>query len=415
MEMGDYRGIPYAGHPNKVSPATSDNSNVTAGAWSREDLSDIDDADDIGTADIEDDTGTAERFVNDLSCPRVRGVKAAPEPKSKPGNSELPDSEINNVIRPPGSGQQKAMAMGYSADELRKNDNLDDETLAEVLGLAMDRRAMELLFAVAEASRMGLPSSTESQLNDAVAVPLTSVVSNGLRAGPEGPGLEPAQAMVAKWMSKSSRYRTHFVKESVAPTVASAMPGWKPAKHEKEMRLPMMGDTVRLTQLVANVVEQEVSRGKFPDIHEDEWCLNWLKARGEVALPEEDAHRIKRSARRHRWDEATDEVYMITYGGKELVTSPDSPEGNGITGRVVRTIKFCFKKLALDKGLDYVWDELLWSLVLFAQEATPSLNFEVEEEETLAEDLLRRVRIVKKLMVHAGCSLEVAQHRDTLL
>eukprot|EP00854_Cymbomonas_tetramitiformis_P016800 gene16800-biopygen17338 len=410
MEMGDYRGIPYAGHPNKVSPATSDNSNVTAGAWSREDLSDIDDADDIGTADIEDDTGTA-----------------APEPKSKPGNSELPDSEINNVIRPPGSGQQKAMAMGYSADELRKNDNLDDETLAEVLGLAMDRRAMELLFAVAEASRMGLPSSTESQLNDAVAVPLTSVVSNGLRAGPEGPGLEPAQAMVAKWMSKSSR----------------------------------------LTQLVANVVEQEVSRGKFPDIHEDEWCLNWLKARGEVALPEEDAHRIKRSARRHRWDEATDEVYMITYvvrvpipnkeaatiitstfrnhvlsvfgapaeclvdGGTEFggavedlcrqclidrrVTSPDSPEGNGITGRVVRTIKFCFKKLALDKGLDYVWDELLWSLVLFAQEATPSLNFEVEEEETLAEDLLRRVRIVKKLMVHAGCSLEVAQHRDTLL
>eukprot|EP00854_Cymbomonas_tetramitiformis_P034622 gene34622-biopygen34566 len=30
--------------------------------------------------------------------------------------------------------------------------------------------------------------------------------------------------------------------------------------------------------------------------------------------------------------------------------------------RVVRTIKFCFKKFALEKGLDYEWDELLWSL-----------------------------------------------------
>eukprot|EP00854_Cymbomonas_tetramitiformis_P001563 gene1563-biopygen1433 len=45
------------------------------------------------------------------------------------------------------------------------------------------------------------------------------------------------------------------------------------------------------------------------------------------------------------------------------VTSPDSPEGNGLTERVVKTIKFCFKKMTLDKGLDYEWDELLWSLV----------------------------------------------------
>ncbi|KAK3264655.1 hypothetical protein CYMTET_26618 [Cymbomonas tetramitiformis] len=47
------------------------------------------------------------------------------------------------------------------------------------------------------------------------------------------------------------------------------------------------------------------------------------------------------------------------------VTSPDSPEGNGLTERVARAIKFCFKKLALEKGLrDYEWDELLWSLAL---------------------------------------------------
>ncbi|KAK3256027.1 hypothetical protein CYMTET_34827 [Cymbomonas tetramitiformis] len=123
------------------------------------------------------------------------------------------------------------------------------------------------------------------------------------------------------------------------------------------------------------------------------------------------------------------------------VTSPSSPESNGLTERVVRTLKFCFKKMALDKGLDFEWDEMLWSLVLsynaakqqstgvapftllFAQEATvppdlrarPELDFEKQDERTLAEDLLQRAAIVKKLMVHAGCNLEIAQHRDTLL
>ncbi|KAK3247649.1 hypothetical protein CYMTET_42858 [Cymbomonas tetramitiformis] len=58
---------------------------------------------------------------------------------------------------------EKAIAMGYSADELRRTDGMDDEKLAEVLGLAMDRRAMELLFLVAEASATGLPVSTECQ------------------------------------------------------------------------------------------------------------------------------------------------------------------------------------------------------------------------------------------------------------
>ena len=46
------------------------------------------------------------------------------------------------------------------------------------------------------------------------------------------------------------------------------------------------------------------------------------------------------------------------------VTSPNSPEGNVLTERVVRTIKYCLKKIALDQGLDVAWDELLWSLVL---------------------------------------------------
>ncbi|KAK3282327.1 hypothetical protein CYMTET_9928 [Cymbomonas tetramitiformis] len=43
------------------------------------------------------------------------------------------------------------------------------------------------------------------------------------------------------------------------------------------------------------------------------------------------------------------------------------------------------------------------------------LNFEDQEEKKLADDLLQRSNIVKKLMVHAGCSLEIAQYRDTLL
>eukprot|EP00854_Cymbomonas_tetramitiformis_P008504 gene8504-biopygen8623 len=302
---------------------------------------------------------------------------------------------------------------------------------------------------------------------------------------------------------------------------------------------------------------EEAFRERYPDIHEDELCREWLKTGGAMKLPKEDYQRVRKRAARHRWDELTGELHMVTINGKELlvpkpgdrlglvrdchgrtshwgisrtlnllwqrhyweeamltpleiksfmyrwsldlawptkrmtkdgnqrvlimtehytrfivcvpipnkeasaiakfkgafanlcsqclidrrVTSPDSPEGNGLTERVVRTIKFCFKKMALDKGLDYEWDELLWSLVLsynaakqqstgvapftllFAQEATvppdlrnqPELNFEDQEEKTLAEDLLQRANIVKKLTVHAGCSLEIAQHRDTLL
>eukprot|EP00854_Cymbomonas_tetramitiformis_P024564 gene24564-biopygen25403 len=125
------------------------------------------------------------------------------------------------------------------------------------------------------------------------------------------------------------------------------------------------------------------------------------------------------------------------------VTSPDSPEGNGLTERVVRTMKFCFKKIALEKGLDNEWDEQLWPLVLsydaarqestrvapftllFAQEAVvppdlkqaPSMDFSPEvsdDKDTRVKDLLQRAQVVRRLMVHAGCSLEIAQHRDTL-
>ncbi|KAK3279359.1 hypothetical protein CYMTET_12752 [Cymbomonas tetramitiformis] len=116
---------------------------------------------------------------------------------------------------------------------------------------------------------------------------------------------------------------------------------------------------------------------------------------------------------------------------------------DSLTERVVRTINFCFKKIAVDKGLGYDWDELLWSVVLsynaakqestgvapftllFAQEATvppdlkvaPSLDFsqQIEDEkDARVRDLLQRAESVRRMMIHAGCSLEVAQHRDTL-
>eukprot|EP00854_Cymbomonas_tetramitiformis_P017073 gene17073-biopygen17623 len=59
-------------------------------------------------------------------------------------------------------------------------------------------------------------------------------------------------------------------------------------------------------------------REKHRDIHDDEWCLRWLKSKGSLELPEDEVRRVKRRAARHRWDEATDEVYMITLSGKEV-------------------------------------------------------------------------------------------------
>ncbi|KAK3243783.1 hypothetical protein CYMTET_46582 [Cymbomonas tetramitiformis] len=48
----------------------------------------------------------------------------------------------------------------------------------------------------------------------------------------------------------------------------------------------------------------------------------------------------------------------------------------------------------------------------------PALDFArevVDEGDARVRDLLQMALVVKRLMVHAGCSLEVAQHRDTLL
>eukprot|EP00854_Cymbomonas_tetramitiformis_P011105 gene11105-biopygen11384 len=84
--------------------------------------------------------------------------------------------------------------------------------------------------------------------------------------------------------------------------------------------------------------------------------------------------------------------------------------------RVVRTIKFCFKKPALDKGLECEWDELLWSLVLSynaaKQESTGVAPFTLPfaQEAAVPPDLRKQPNLDFE-----GCSLEVAQNRGTLL
>ncbi|KAK3237930.1 hypothetical protein CYMTET_52025 [Cymbomonas tetramitiformis] len=178
-----------------------------------------------------------------------------------------------------------------------------------------------------------------------------------------------------------------------------------------------------------------------------------------VPIPDKEASTIAAAFRSHVLAVFGAPAECLVDGGKEFegefeqlcrdclidrrVTSPDSPEGNGLTERVVRTMKFCFKKLALEKGLDYEWDEQLWPLVLsynaarqkstgvapftllFAQEAVvppdlkqaPSMDFSLEisdDKDARVKDLLQRAQVVRRLMVHAGCSLEIAQHRDTL-
>ncbi|KAK3235925.1 hypothetical protein CYMTET_53919 [Cymbomonas tetramitiformis] len=178
-----------------------------------------------------------------------------------------------------------------------------------------------------------------------------------------------------------------------------------------------------------------------------------------VPIPNKEASTIAAAFRSHVLAVFGAPAECLVDGGKEFegefeqlcrdcridrrVTSPDSPEGNGLTERVVRTMKFCFKKIALEKGLDYEWDEQLWPLVLsynaarqestgvapftllFAQEAVvppdlkqaPSMDFSPEvsdDKDTRVKALLQRAQVVRRLMVHAGCSLEIAQHRDTL-
>ncbi|KAK3289261.1 hypothetical protein CYMTET_3299 [Cymbomonas tetramitiformis] len=99
--------------------------------------------------------------------------------------SNLEDARLEDLVQAGALGgerevnlDEKAIGMVYSASELRMTGGMGDEELAGVLRLAMDRRAMELLFAVAEASTTRLPRSEESQEHGA----LTVIIIGGLAA-----------------------------------------------------------------------------------------------------------------------------------------------------------------------------------------------------------------------------------------
>ncbi|KAK3262527.1 hypothetical protein CYMTET_26623 [Cymbomonas tetramitiformis] len=89
---------------------------------------------------------------------------------------------------------------------------MSDEELAGVLGLAMDRRAMELLFAVAEASTTRLPrsekTSQEVEHGELPVIPIGSLAEAS--STPES-NPEPAQTLVAEWVTRSSNYTRQIV------------------------------------------------------------------------------------------------------------------------------------------------------------------------------------------------------------
>ncbi|KAK3246928.1 hypothetical protein CYMTET_43557 [Cymbomonas tetramitiformis] len=74
----------------------------------------------------------------------------------------------------------------------------------------------------------------------------------------------------------------------VPATTADVERAFSKLEQEKPMRLPALKDTTRLTELLANVAEQQEQREDFKDIHDDEWCLEWLKSRGTVEPPAEN-------------------------------------------------------------------------------------------------------------------------------
>ncbi|KAK3242503.1 hypothetical protein CYMTET_47812 [Cymbomonas tetramitiformis] len=145
--------------------------------------------------------------------------------------------------------------------------------------------------------------------------------------GAEGIGAQQQKAGTKKKKKKwqlhaieqyRRRHESHFVKEGATPAARVNVPAWSPPAKDVEIRLPRLACTTRLADLMASVAEQQADREKHRDVHDDAWCLRWLRSNGSVKLPGDEVHRVRRRAARHRWDEATDEIYMITLSGKEV-------------------------------------------------------------------------------------------------
>ncbi|KAK3278234.1 hypothetical protein CYMTET_13819 [Cymbomonas tetramitiformis] len=230
-------------------------------------------------------------------------LRALPTIMATQGSRAFRAPRLGTVVRSAGADSEeetrevnldeKSRAMGYNANELRMADGLSDEELASILGLDMDRRAMELLLAVAEASRKGLPHSEESPV--AENSPGQPVAVDNNWADHAWSDLQQRQALLAKWVGNSNaytqqrsstkkkpwqlyiveqynhRHKSRFMKEGGAQPRRTEVPAWGPPGEEKEMRLPRLTCTTRLTELVASVAEQHADRDKHRDIHDDEW------------------------------------------------------------------------------------------------------------------------------------------------
>eukprot|EP00854_Cymbomonas_tetramitiformis_P034330 gene34330-biopygen25921 len=101
---------------------------------------------------------------------------------------------------------EKVIAMGYSTSELRMTQGMRDGELAGILGLAMDRRAMELLYAVAEVSTTKLPRSEESEEGEQGVLAAIPVAGSAKATAASGVAPEPVQAQLAEWVTRSNDY-----------------------------------------------------------------------------------------------------------------------------------------------------------------------------------------------------------------
>eukprot|EP00854_Cymbomonas_tetramitiformis_P006002 gene6002-biopygen6033 len=215
---------------------------------------------------------------------------------------------------------EKARAMGYSADVLRRS-GLSDVVLQVVLGLAMDRRAMEALYAASEVNttsvvrtqvvhptcraislkpfmkqdsewvevkqREPMQAGTAAWLRhsrkfaaeqsaaveecswDGICQRLVKEAAKDRRGlGQKKPSLHAQAQRRRTWQLElwrpsqyEARARTTFVRTRVAREPRIEIPEWAPAERVAPvMRLPALKDTVRFTQLTANLMEQQSQR-----------------------------------------------------------------------------------------------------------------------------------------------------------
>ncbi|KAK3252427.1 hypothetical protein CYMTET_38270 [Cymbomonas tetramitiformis] len=251
---------------------------------------------------------------------------------------------------------EKVRAMGYSADILRRS-SLSNVELQVVLGMAMDRRAMEVIYAVSEVVTTTLVARAQGGQPAGRTSSLIKPYMTQEEEWVEVKRRKPMQAGMAAWLSHSSKFaaeqstavedcswdgicqrlvnagvkdrrdlgqkkpspyteaqrrrtwqlelwrpsqydkraRTTFVKARGAKESRIEIPEWAPAGQASRARhaaLPALSDTVRFTQLTANLMEQQSQRELHRDVHTDQACMNWLKSRGAIDPPETDRRRV---------------------------------------------------------------------------------------------------------------------------